>query len=270
MEVISAASRLGIAVEEWMAAAKEAGLDSTPGTAAEILDEEIRWILTKGKLPASGWIRVVSTAHRLGDVRNGEEVAAAIATAVDLFGALGVMGVRDRIVHRGHWRTLHVVERAGTELVPAVRDGSAVVVEPGDPSRVRKARRPDQGASTLKPSKPVPVLPRPRSRSCSTDELTKLLDKPLGLGAGLLVSSVRPPVARSRSRRTISVRSTGCSGTSMIDAGAVRCVPVEHLLGEVVDMRRTQDQGAGAGASVGVLLGEPWPRSSHSRGNGRR
>jgi hypothetical protein len=40
---------------------------------------------------------------------------------------------------------------------------------------------------------------------------------------------------------------------SMIDAGAVRCVPVEHLLGEVVDMRRTQDQGAGAGASVGVL-----------------
>jgi FO synthase len=66
MEVISGASRMGVTVKEWLTAAKEAGLDSIPGTAAEILDEEIRWILTKGKLPASEWIRVVTTAHRLG------------------------------------------------------------------------------------------------------------------------------------------------------------------------------------------------------------
>ncbi|WP_231496197.1 bifunctional FO biosynthesis protein CofGH [Nocardioides sp. URHA0032] len=66
MEVISGASRMGISVEEWLAEAKAAGLDSIPGTAAEILDDEIRWILTKGKLPASEWVRVVSTAHRLG------------------------------------------------------------------------------------------------------------------------------------------------------------------------------------------------------------
>jgi len=66
MEVISGASRMGLSVEEWLIAAREAGLDSIPGTAAEILDEEIRWILTKGKLPASEWVRVVTTAHRLG------------------------------------------------------------------------------------------------------------------------------------------------------------------------------------------------------------
>jgi FO synthase len=66
MEVISGASRMGVSVEEWLTAAKEAGLDSIPGTAAEILDDEVRWILTKGKLPAAEWIRVVSTAHRLG------------------------------------------------------------------------------------------------------------------------------------------------------------------------------------------------------------
>ncbi|MDN3359371.1 bifunctional FO biosynthesis protein CofGH [Actinomadura sp. DC4] len=66
MEVISGASRMGVSVEEWLIAAKEAGLDSIPGTAAEILDDEIRWILTKGKLPAAEWIRVVTTAHRLG------------------------------------------------------------------------------------------------------------------------------------------------------------------------------------------------------------
>jgi FO synthase len=65
MEVISCASRMGVSVEEWLAEAKLAGLDSIPGTAAEILDDDIRWILTKGKLPAAEWIRVVSTAHRL-------------------------------------------------------------------------------------------------------------------------------------------------------------------------------------------------------------
>ena len=37
-----------------------------PGTAAEILDDEVRWVLTKGKLPTSAWIEVVTTAHRLG------------------------------------------------------------------------------------------------------------------------------------------------------------------------------------------------------------
>ena len=44
----------------------EAGLGSIPGTAAEILDDDVRWVLTKGKLPAQTWIDVVSTAHRLG------------------------------------------------------------------------------------------------------------------------------------------------------------------------------------------------------------
>ncbi|MFD6102865.1 7,8-didemethyl-8-hydroxy-5-deazariboflavin synthase, partial [Nocardia salmonicida] len=39
---------------------------SIPGTAAEILDDEVRWVLTKGKLPTSAWIEVVTTAHKLG------------------------------------------------------------------------------------------------------------------------------------------------------------------------------------------------------------
>src|SRR5690606_5438181 len=41
-------------------------LDTIPGTAAEILDDEIRWVLTKGKLPTDAWIEVVTTAHELG------------------------------------------------------------------------------------------------------------------------------------------------------------------------------------------------------------
>ncbi|SFC20226.1 bifunctional FO biosynthesis protein CofGH [Streptomyces aidingensis] len=66
MEVINGAARTGLSVRDWLTAAKEAGLDSIPGTAAEILDDEVRWVLTRGKLPAADWIEVVSTAHRLG------------------------------------------------------------------------------------------------------------------------------------------------------------------------------------------------------------
>ncbi|MFF8944401.1 bifunctional FO biosynthesis protein CofGH [Streptomyces sp. NPDC014864] len=66
MEVVNGASRTGMSVREWLTAAKEAGLDTIPGTAAEILDDEVRWILTKGKLPAATWIEVVTTAHELG------------------------------------------------------------------------------------------------------------------------------------------------------------------------------------------------------------
>ncbi|RPF34279.1 bifunctional FO biosynthesis protein CofGH [Streptomyces sp. TLI_185] len=66
MEVVNGATRTGMSIREWLSAAKEAGLDTIPGTAAEILDDEVRWILTKGKLPTATWIEVVTTAHELG------------------------------------------------------------------------------------------------------------------------------------------------------------------------------------------------------------
>ncbi|MEV0591222.1 bifunctional FO biosynthesis protein CofGH [Nonomuraea cavernae] len=66
MEVINGASRTDLSIEEWLLAAKEAGLDSLPGTAAEILDDDVRWVLTKGKLPTKEWIDVITTAHRVG------------------------------------------------------------------------------------------------------------------------------------------------------------------------------------------------------------
>ncbi len=66
MEVANGATRTGMSIRDWLAAAKEAGLDSIPGTAAEILDDEVRWVLTKGKLPTATWVEVVKTAHELG------------------------------------------------------------------------------------------------------------------------------------------------------------------------------------------------------------
>ncbi|QBI22046.1 7,8-didemethyl-8-hydroxy-5-deazariboflavin synthase [Egibacter rhizosphaerae] len=66
MEVVNGATRLGISIREWLTEARAHGLDSIPGTAAEILDDDVRWVLTKGKLPADAWIEVVTTAHELG------------------------------------------------------------------------------------------------------------------------------------------------------------------------------------------------------------
>jgi FO synthase len=66
MEIINGANRTGLSIADFLIKAREAGLDSIPGTAAEILDDEVRWVLTKGKLPTSTWIEVVTTAHQNG------------------------------------------------------------------------------------------------------------------------------------------------------------------------------------------------------------
>jgi len=66
MEIVNGSSRTGLSFEDFLIKARESGLDTIPGTAAEILDDEVRWVLTKGKLPTKTWIEVVSTAHRVG------------------------------------------------------------------------------------------------------------------------------------------------------------------------------------------------------------
>jgi FO synthase len=66
MEVVNGTARTGLSIEDFLIKAREAGLGSLPGTAAEILDDEVRWILTKGKLPTRTWIEVVTTAHQVG------------------------------------------------------------------------------------------------------------------------------------------------------------------------------------------------------------
>ena len=66
MEIANGVTKSGMSIREWLISLREAGLGSIPGTAAEILDDEVRWVLTKGKLPTSLWVEVVSTAHEVG------------------------------------------------------------------------------------------------------------------------------------------------------------------------------------------------------------
>jgi len=66
LEVHQGAATLGINIEEFLAALKEVGLGSLPGTAAEILDDQVRAIICPDKLNTAQWLHVMETAHRLG------------------------------------------------------------------------------------------------------------------------------------------------------------------------------------------------------------
>jgi FO synthase len=66
MEVLNGATKLGISFREFLQECRSHGLGTIPGTAAEILDDDVRWVLTKGKLPADAWEEIVRTAHELG------------------------------------------------------------------------------------------------------------------------------------------------------------------------------------------------------------
>ena len=97
MEVMNGASRTGLPVREWLVRAREAGLDSLPGTAAEILDDEVRWVLTKGKLPAAAWIEVITTAHELGIKTSSTMMYGHVDTPAHWVGHLRVIrGIQER------------------------------------------------------------------------------------------------------------------------------------------------------------------------------
>ncbi|MCP8304123.1 MAG: 5-amino-6-(D-ribitylamino)uracil--L-tyrosine 4-hydroxyphenyl transferase CofH [archaeon] len=65
-EVVYGALRLGTTVEDYLKMLKEAGIGSLPGTAAEILDDEIREVISPNRIRTKDWIRVIKAAHRLG------------------------------------------------------------------------------------------------------------------------------------------------------------------------------------------------------------
>ena len=66
LEVHQGAATIGVPVGEFLAALKDAGLGSLPGTAAEILDDEVRAALCADKVNTARWLDVMRTAHGLG------------------------------------------------------------------------------------------------------------------------------------------------------------------------------------------------------------
>ncbi|HEU5446309.1 MAG TPA: 5-amino-6-(D-ribitylamino)uracil--L-tyrosine 4-hydroxyphenyl transferase CofH [Nitrososphaeraceae archaeon] len=64
-EVMYGCSRSGLSVKEYLSMLKESGLGSLPGTAAEILDQDLRDLISPGRISVADWINVITTAHRL-------------------------------------------------------------------------------------------------------------------------------------------------------------------------------------------------------------
>jgi FO synthase len=106
LEVWHGAETLRLPLREYLARLKETGLSSLPGTAAEILDDEVRAVLCPDKIDTAQWLEVMETAHAVG----------LKSTATVMFGH--VDGYRHWARHLLRIRTLQ--ERTGgfTEFVP--------------------------------------------------------------------------------------------------------------------------------------------------------
>jgi len=106
LEVLHGATTLGVPVSNYLERLRDAGLSTLPGTAAEILDDEIRTIICPDKLRTDEWLNVIGAAHEVG-LRT---------TATIMFGH-----VEQPIHWARHLRRLRALqERTGgiTEFVP--------------------------------------------------------------------------------------------------------------------------------------------------------
>jgi FO synthase subunit 2 len=65
-EVLYGSVRSGLPIREYLAELKAAGLGTLPGTSAEILDQEVRDRIARGRITVAQWIDVITSAHALG------------------------------------------------------------------------------------------------------------------------------------------------------------------------------------------------------------
>jgi 7,8-didemethyl-8-hydroxy-5-deazariboflavin synthase CofH subunit len=106
MEIHYGAKRTGRTVRDHLMALRDAGLDTIPGTAAEILVDDVRKRLSPYKLPVADWVSVVTTAHRLG-IRSSSTI---------MFGH--VEERRDWAAHLALLRSIQKDTGGFTEFVP--------------------------------------------------------------------------------------------------------------------------------------------------------
>jgi FO synthase len=66
LEIQHGAHTLGLPIHDYLQQLREAGLSTLPGTAAEILDDEIRDVICPDKLRTDEWLEIVGTAHAVG------------------------------------------------------------------------------------------------------------------------------------------------------------------------------------------------------------
>jgi len=105
-EVLYGATRSKTTIREYLKRLKESGVNTLPGTAAEILDQKLRDKISPGRISVKDWIEVIKTAHSLG----------INTTSTMMFGHIETP--EDRVNHIAKIREIQKETRGFTEFVP--------------------------------------------------------------------------------------------------------------------------------------------------------
>jgi FO synthase subunit 2 len=105
-EVLYGATRSNLSIQEYLQRLRDAGVNSLPGTAAEILDQSLRDKISPGRISVKKWIEIIKTAHRLGIP----------STSTMMFGHLETH--EDRVKHMSILRDIQKETGGFTEFVP--------------------------------------------------------------------------------------------------------------------------------------------------------
>lgn len=105
-EVLYGATRSKTTIRKYLKRLKEAGVNTLPGTAAEILDQKLRDKISPGRISVKDWIEVIRTAHSLG----------INTTSTMMFGHIETL--EDRVNHIVKIREIQKETRGFTEFVP--------------------------------------------------------------------------------------------------------------------------------------------------------
>src|SRR5258708_3419796 len=106
MEIMYGAKRVRMDYPEYIAMLRDHGLGSIPGTAAEILDDGVREILSHKKVDVAAWVEIITTAHSLG----------VPTTSTVMYGHIETP--RHVVNHLDLLRTIQKQTHGFTELVP--------------------------------------------------------------------------------------------------------------------------------------------------------
>jgi len=105
-EILYGADRSNTTIEEFLKRMKEAGVDTLPGTSAEILDQKLRDKISPGRISVDNWEKVIKSAHKMG----------INTTSTMMFGHLET--IENRVNHIVKLREIQKETGGFTEFVP--------------------------------------------------------------------------------------------------------------------------------------------------------
>jgi len=105
-EILYGATRSNVSIQDFLKRMKDAGVDTLPGTSAEILNQKLRDKISPGRISVKDWETVIKSAHKIG----------INTTSTMMFGHVETL--EDRVKHIAKLRNIQKETRGFTEFVP--------------------------------------------------------------------------------------------------------------------------------------------------------